>query len=140
MNVFLIASHSASRSASPRVSLWLKALRDGPSRLVDVEEVDVRGRPLGRGTIEKTVQIGLRLIFLPVEFLLIAGRQPFVEMAQDQQQRRQALLAIHLVRSVIVRAQHEWLKAVELFRLRILPLGELPDVVQQLGTCVGVQR
>ena len=52
-------------------------------------------------------------------------------MTQDQQHRRQALLAIHhLIRVVLVFQQDKRLKAVEVFWLGVLSLCKLTDVVQ----------
>jgi carbonic anhydrase len=63
--------------------------------------------------------------------LLVTGSQAFIEMTQDQQHRRQALLAIHHhKRIVIICPQDKRLKAVKLFWLGVLTLCELANVVQ----------
>src|ERR1035438_4438425 len=55
-------------------------------------------------------------------------------MSQNQQKGCEALLAIHnLIGAIAISPEHERLEAIKLFRLRILPFREFPDVVQKLG-------
>ena len=57
-------------------------------------------------------------------------------MTQDQQQRRQPLLAIHDLVGV-PREQYQRLKAVELLRLRVLTSREFAYVVEELRNLGG---
>ena len=104
--------------------------------LVQVKEVDVVFRQRGlirwRGS-QKGIQRGAGGVVQLEDGLLVADGQSIIEVAQDEQQRSEALLAVHdFQHTAGMHFDDEGLQTVEMLRLRVAAPGEIVDVFEQL--------